>query len=167
VRAHREERGAAAVEFALVMPLLLIVLFGIVDYGLFFSNSLAARQGVREAARQAVVVSAPAGACASLTGYMTQLACTTKDEVGALSGTTYVKVFYDTWSRGGRLTVCAMVHTDGLIGLVPFPNHGYVQVRTDMAIEKADVVPVGDATYADSPPHDTTWDWCSGAGGGS
>ncbi len=40
---RRRERGAVAVEFALVMPVLLLVLLGIVDFGraMFVQNSLA------------------------------------------------------------------------------------------------------------------------------
>jgi hypothetical protein len=53
-----------------------------------------------------------------------------------------------------------MVHTDGLIGMVPYPNGGYVQVRSQMAIEKTDVVPAGDKEYADVLPAGESWDWC-------
>ncbi len=34
------DQGAAAVEFALVVPILVILLFGIIDYGLYFTNAL-------------------------------------------------------------------------------------------------------------------------------
>ncbi|MFI5073895.1 MAG: TadE family protein [Actinomycetales bacterium] len=43
-RRHRD-RGAAIVEFAIVIPLLLALLFGVVDYGLWFNDSLSVRQG--------------------------------------------------------------------------------------------------------------------------
>lgn len=52
----RCRRGAAAVEMALVLPLLLIVLFGSVELGNYFMNehslSKAVRDGARFAARQ-------------------------------------------------------------------------------------------------------------------
>ena len=51
----RRDDGATAVEFALVVPILLLLVFGIIEYGLWFSDSLSTRQGVREAARQGVV----------------------------------------------------------------------------------------------------------------
>src|SRR5687768_15944686 len=54
-RPSSRDRGAAAVEFALVVPILLALMVGIVDYGLWFGDSLNARQGVDEGARQAVV----------------------------------------------------------------------------------------------------------------
>jgi Flp pilus assembly protein TadG len=52
----RHDRGAAAVEFALVMPLLLILVLGIVEFGRAFNIqttlSAAAREGVRTMALQ-------------------------------------------------------------------------------------------------------------------
>ncbi len=47
----RNERGAAAVEFALVVPFLLLLVFGIVDFGRAYQAKVeldhAAREGVR------------------------------------------------------------------------------------------------------------------------
>src|SRR5690348_16558602 len=54
-RERRTEAGASAVEFALVSTVLFLVLFGIIQYGMFFNDSLNARQGVREAVRQGIV----------------------------------------------------------------------------------------------------------------
>ncbi len=50
-RAPRPERGAAAVEFALVVPLLLMILFGLITTGFAFSDHLSATNAVREGAR--------------------------------------------------------------------------------------------------------------------
>jgi Flp pilus assembly protein TadG len=47
----REERGAAAVEFALVLPILLVIIFGIIDFGLYFYNDLQLTHVARDAAR--------------------------------------------------------------------------------------------------------------------
>jgi Flp pilus assembly protein TadG len=48
-------RGAAAVEFALVLPLLLALLFGIMEFGLVFKDQLAVLQAAREGSRIAAV----------------------------------------------------------------------------------------------------------------
>ena len=52
-RRRRNDRGAAAVEFALVVPILLVMVFGIIDFGLAINRyamvNNAAREGVREA----------------------------------------------------------------------------------------------------------------------
>jgi Flp pilus assembly protein TadG len=47
----RGERGAAAVEFALVVPFLLILVFGLITTGMTYSDHLAATNAVREGAR--------------------------------------------------------------------------------------------------------------------
>ncbi|MAO80876.1 MAG: pilus assembly protein TadE [Nocardioides sp.] len=51
----REQRGAAAVEFALVAPLLLLLVFGVISYGYMLSFRQALSQGVAEGARAGAV----------------------------------------------------------------------------------------------------------------
>ncbi|GAW48616.1 MULTISPECIES: TadE/TadG family type IV pilus assembly protein [unclassified Nocardioides] len=57
--ARRGERGAAAVEFALVVPFLLLLVFGIISYGFMLSFRQGVSQGAAEGARAAAV--SPAG----------------------------------------------------------------------------------------------------------
>jgi Flp pilus assembly protein TadG len=45
------ERGAALVEFALVLPLLALIVFGTIEFGWAFSQNLDVRHGAREAGR--------------------------------------------------------------------------------------------------------------------
>ncbi len=49
------DRGAAAVEFALVLPLLFVLLFGIIQYGYGFFQIQAAQATARETARRAAL----------------------------------------------------------------------------------------------------------------
>lgn len=49
------QRGASAVEFALVMPFLLLVLFGVIEFSWVFAQNLDVRHGAREAGRLAAV----------------------------------------------------------------------------------------------------------------
>jgi Flp pilus assembly protein TadG len=51
----RRDRGASAVEFALVMPIFIMLLFGIVSFGMVFAQELALSNGARQAARFGVV----------------------------------------------------------------------------------------------------------------
>jgi hypothetical protein len=51
-RRDAPDRGAAAVEFALVLPLLFVILFGVVEYGYNLFQMQAAQATVRETARR-------------------------------------------------------------------------------------------------------------------
>ncbi len=78
--AHRA-RGAAVVEFAVVLPLLLTILFGIIEYGWIFMVRQTLQQAAREGCRVAILqASTPADVearvddvmgAASLAGYTT------------------------------------------------------------------------------------------------
>lgn len=48
---HAHERGAAAVEFALVVPLFLAVLMGVIEFSNYFRIQISVSQAAREAAR--------------------------------------------------------------------------------------------------------------------
>lgn len=51
-RSPRSERGAAAVEFGLVLVPLLIIVFGLVQYGLYFWSAQSGSHTINAAARQ-------------------------------------------------------------------------------------------------------------------
>jgi len=50
LRAPRKDRGAAAVELALLLPVLLMIVFGIVDFGRMLNAQIAVTEAAREAA---------------------------------------------------------------------------------------------------------------------
>jgi Flp pilus assembly protein TadG len=54
-RIKRSEEGQAMVEFALVAPLLFLILFGIIQFGIAFMHSVALTDAVRAGARKAAV----------------------------------------------------------------------------------------------------------------
>ncbi|TAK71071.1 MAG: hypothetical protein EPO13_00810 [Actinomycetota bacterium] len=73
-RVHRRvsraqlDRGAAAVEFALVLPVLVILVFGVVGLGILLSQKLALSNAAQAAARFGVVrpIGGPAPTCAQI-----------------------------------------------------------------------------------------------------
>jgi hypothetical protein len=159
----RSAAGAAAVEFALVSLIFFLILFGIIQYGLFFNDSLNTRQGVREAARRGVVESFDfQSGCSSGTN-SAKLRCSTAKEIGAITGDAYVKVLASSspWQRGKALVVCAMVRSDGVLGIAPMPDGGWIRSKTQMSIEQETQA----TTWSDSEDSlggtGQSWSWCT------
>lgn len=85
------EGGAELIEFALLMPLLMAMLLGIIEYGMMFSRMLSVQSATRDAARWAATPGipmdeAPAEAVAMLReGLALQgLSCSAEDEAAGL-----------------------------------------------------------------------------------
>ena len=158
----RGDSGASAVEFALILPVLFLLVFGIVDYGLLFNNSLAQRQGIRESARQGVVRNFTTTGCTSGTD-LANLVCKTDKTVGAIAGTAYSKVVVPSgWAKGSPLKICSLVQTTGSTGLVPYPSDGWLKQEVSMSIE-ADTAPLptGGSSASDALPSGQDWTWCT------
>ncbi|MGZ4436322.1 MAG: TadE family protein [Nocardioidaceae bacterium] len=154
-------------EFALVVPLLLMILFGVLTYGLWLNDMLSLRQGVREASRQGVVNSF-GGTTSCGASYTTvpsadlqRLVCLTKADVASLTGRTYVKVLLpDGWVRGKQLVVCTQVKASRIASPVPLPNDDIIRAVSRMSIEVADPGQV-ETGGEEAPPAGGSWSWCS------
>ncbi|MCB9761242.1 MAG: pilus assembly protein [Alphaproteobacteria bacterium] len=57
LRRRQERRGAIAVEFALTMPLLLVLIAAIIDFGWYFNQQMMLLHSVREGARTGATTS--------------------------------------------------------------------------------------------------------------
>lgn len=56
VRRRQRNGGQSLVEFALILPVILLIMFGIVDFGLAFDASIGISNAAREGARQGTTV---------------------------------------------------------------------------------------------------------------
>ena len=159
------ERGAALVEFAIVFPLLVLLLSGIIDFGMAFSNLNAARQGVREGARQAVVANLDSdGTCTILGGgtmadATRKVICMTKSRIGLPEADTRVMVaFGGTNQVGDSLLVCAQYPLTSATGVFePVMDGRALTSKVEMRIEKTDLALTAGAESA-LPGED--WSWC-------
>jgi Flp pilus assembly protein TadG len=61
----KRNRGSAMIEFAVTLPLFLLVLIGMLEYGYYFYVAVTASNAAREGARQCTTVSL--GACGACT----------------------------------------------------------------------------------------------------
>ena len=74
IRRLRNESGQAMVEFAVTLPILIMILCGIIDYGWIITNQNSIDHSAREGARYAIVNSVQAGAVESIKTYTKSLA---------------------------------------------------------------------------------------------
>ena len=168
-RARRAESGAALVEFSLVVPVLVLLVFAIIDFGSIYNNYVAVRNGVREGARQGVV--AQFGASNTCFGTHTfgvtpsadvqDLMCLTKNRIGIDPTQVYVNVQFDsTYASGNGLIVCSITPVTSLSGLLgPFVNGHFLKSKTEMNIEQLSAV-TETAGY-ENPPPGSNWSWCT------
>jgi Flp pilus assembly pilin Flp len=174
VRRRRPDDGAAAVEFALVLPILVLILFGIIDYGLYFNASLQSRWGVHDAARAAAVAPDQGGDTTCDTGIagaptdITRLVCGVLNHTDSATAKKYVAVrLPNGWRVNSPLVVCERLDVAGISGFVPFPDNGHVHDVAVVNIEQDDPDPAwttkldANQVYEQTLPGGDSWsDWC-------
>jgi Flp pilus assembly protein TadG len=110
VRSNRTSRGAAAVEFALLVPFLLMLLLGVIDFGFMLNREGVLNNASREAVRVASVGGSKAEVTAAVTSFLkgwpgavtvtvscvkpTGTPCGSYDADAASGGTAIVRVEY-------------------------------------------------------------------------
>ncbi len=166
------DSGASALEFALVVPVLLLLVFGILDYGIYFANTLGAESGVREASRRAAVEEFPAGACSGVSAKsgdpdLQKTACLAVTAASPVSGTAFARVVAPpppaSWAKGQDVRVCLVVDGQSVTNFVPLPDSGRFRTRLSMRIEQDTKAPSGSAearTSAGSTTPPGGWGWC-------
>jgi hypothetical protein len=158
------EGGASAVEMALVAPILVILLAGIVDFGLVFNDLMSLRQGVGAGVRQGVVAQGGSNASCPLTGAAAaptetkKLMCLTKSLVGLPTVSTRTKVaFPGSKLKGGSLIVCAQSPLESATTVFSPLLSGALKAEVQMRIEQ-DLSSYGSASETALAGSD--WSWC-------
>ena len=141
-RRRRGERGAAALEFAFVVPIFLILVFGVIQFGLYFYSMQSGTSAVGEATRRMTV-----GDCQSTGSLQTMLfnrlgsATTAQSGAGITVTPGYTKADGTTAMAapgeiGGtvKLTV-TYPSLDMDFPLIPTPNNGVVTRSATARIE--------------------------------
>jgi Flp pilus assembly protein TadG len=113
-RSLRDERGQAMVELALIVPVLALLLFGIVQFGIVFHHYITVTDAARAGARKAVVSRRDASPAATAEAAVRRSAggldpANLAVSVAAPSG----------WDSGDDVRVCASYpYTIDLLGVV-------------------------------------------------
>jgi len=151
------------VEFALLLPLLVLLLFGIIEFGIVMNDYQSLRTGVREGARQGVVDNTGSSTgCLVGTTMPTeaeQLACQTKDRT-SLGEDVRVRIVVTDGGDPGfgddTVEVCAASPITSLTGLFsPVLGGRVMSSAVTMRAETSLSIPPG--TYAEPAPADKSW----------
>ncbi len=105
LRRGRSEDGAQLIEFALVLPMLLLVVLGIAEFGFLFQRYEVVTNAAREGARMAVLpgYSTPIGQAAVVTRIQAYVAAGRVPVASGTPGNPTVSIVDDTIDVGGGL----------------------------------------------------------------
>jgi Flp pilus assembly protein TadG len=115
------EKGAAVVEFAVILPLLLVILFGIIEFGFLMYNQAMITNAAREGARAGIVIQTPRMSTADITNEVDK----------------YLQNFLVTFSSGAPPDPTVVVKVDGVeadpsvVGLTSAQSYVTVEVTFD------------------------------------
>ena len=162
IRVLQEEGGATLVETAIILPLVLILFMGIIDFGIAVADFNSLRQGDREGVRRGVVGDVSGASACPIAGTVPSadtgaLVCLTKDKTGLDASLVQVSVVLDTsYTEGDALILCVqypLSSTTGFFGLIL--DGRMVHAQVDMRIEKTTL-----DIQAFAEPGAGGWAWC-------
>jgi hypothetical protein len=152
-RGRQQERGAALVEFALIVTMFLVLIFGTIEFGLDYNDYIAVRNGSREAARMGVVNDVSGAPACSINGATVTppanpttatdatnaLICKAKDRIGLKGSSTKIQIIAGV-NPGDTLKVCASYPVGSITGLVaPFVAGKQLVSKVSMRLEQTPV----------------------------
>ena len=133
-------------EFALVVPVLALLVFGMCEFGIGFNNLNSLRQGTREGARQAVVANFGGDSTCTITGApsnseLRELICLTKERVQLNNGDE-IRVlleFEGDYEPGNSLRLCTMYPLSSITGMfAPVLDGRVLTTEVEMRVEQID-----------------------------
>ncbi len=166
------------VEFAIILPIFLLLVFGVIQFGITYNNLITLRQGTREAARQGAVGNFGSTTSCSLTGLtgspstdVQKLMCLAKQQIGLQYANTRVKILSGsadftssgTFQKGEAIIVCVEYPVDTMAKFVtPVLGSAVLKTKTSMRIETS-------YSSAETGGQETAlssgnWSWCTVSG---
>lgn len=145
--------------------MLILLIAGIMDFGLIFSDLMAMRQGVGAGVRQGVVAQAGASESCIITGaagantQTRRLICLTKDMIGLNEADSRMMVsFPGSKLKGGSMILCAQHPLESTTSVFDTLLNGALKAKVEMRIEQ-DLS--GFVSVAETALPGADWAWCA------
>ena len=150
-----------------MVPILALLLFGVIDFGIALGDSISQRQGVRDAGRQVAVgawSNNPSCTSTMAAGDARDIVCLTKERVDLDADDVRVWVQLGTganaYAVGEPVAVCSMYPMHSASGFFRPILHGkYLRSKVVMRIETVKPGAVL-ASAGETAPVGTNWSWC-------
>lgn len=143
---RRSERGASIVEFALILPVFALLLFGLIDFGMVFGGYITLENQVNAAAR-AVAIGDISSSCTSAANpdLCTAVAHIGSSPLGMVPGSIEVAIEFkngDNMSAGAPVVVCVQGTLKSSTGITsPFLNGRLVYASSEVMLEQGAQAP--------------------------
>jgi Flp pilus assembly protein TadG len=166
------------VELAIILPIFMLLVFGVIEFGITYNNMITLRQGTREAARQGAVGNFGSDSTCTTTGLsgtispdLKKLVCLAKQQIGLNYANTRVKILSGsadftssgTFQKGEAIVVCVEYPVDAMAKFVtPVLGSAVLKTKTSMRIETS-------YTSSETGGQETAlssgnWGWCTVSG---
>jgi Flp pilus assembly protein TadG len=122
-KADDQQRGAAAVEFAIILPLLLGMLMGVIDFGVAYTQNISLQAAAREGARQGITQGDVIAYTNSASGLLDQTKLQVKFTVDSSGG------------APGLMVVCVRYPQSSVTGFYSWILDGYFESKSVMRLE--------------------------------
>ncbi len=141
-------RGVELVEFALLAPVLLLIVFGVIEFGFVFNDHLELRSGSREGARLAAVDNGCANSQCTTTpqAQLDALISATRAKANGLAGQASIRVSVNCSNAGGcpvsvvgtdTVMVCVNYTVRSVTGLLaPLVDNYVLRASATMRLEQ-------------------------------
>lgn len=162
------------VETAFVLPILVALLFGIVDFGFAFNSYISERQGTAQGGRQAIVANFGSSSTCPLTPLTgagsdsletKELMCLVKDRVGLDETDTRVSISFGPggYTVGHPVLVCVEYPLSSVTQLfAPLLDGKVLKTKAELRVEQVTTTSgAGAFKAAAETPQSGSWSWCA------